>query len=215
MQQGPNHAVLIVDVVGSSARTDLRARLGRGLARASRDHMQHRWVRLPYAVTAGDEFQTLISDLPRVGDVIFDLRIRLRPLDLRFGVGVGRITGRPQAPVNRLGGAAFQLARQALESIKRDPSFRFPVLTAFRSPDRVFDSIANLIYGLQDTLVLRITEKQWETIAAFRRKNRLDAAAKTLGVDRSTVSRTLRRGHFWQLEQTAAGMATLLRDRGW
>jgi hypothetical protein len=208
-------AVLIVDVVASSARPDLRARLGRGLARTSREHIQRRWVRLPYAVTAGDEFQTLISDLPRIGDVILDLRIRLRPLDLRIGVGLGRIAGRAQAPVNRLGGPAFQLARQALESIKRDPPFRFPVLTAFRSPDRAFDSTANLIYGLHDTLVLRITEKQWETIAAFRRKHRLDAAAKVLRVDPSTVSRTLRRGHFWQLEQTAAGIATFLRERGW
>ncbi len=211
MQNRKTHAVLIADVVESSARLDLRAILGKALVRASREHLQRGWVRLPYAVTAGDEFQTIVSDLPKLAEVILDLRIRLRPLNLRIGIGVGTITGRVHAPVNRLGGPAFRLAREALESIKRDPEFKFDVLTAFRSGRRTFDSTANLIYGLHDTLVLRITKKQWETIAVFRQRRRLESAAKTLKVDASTVWRNLQRAHFRQLEQTAAGMQALIR----
>lgn len=205
------YAVLIADVVGSSSRFDLRAMLGKGLARASREHLKKRLVRLPYAVTAGDEFQTVISDLPQIAEVILDLRVRMRPLNLRIGIGFGGITGRVQAPVNRLGGTAFQLARKALESIKHDPEFKFEVLTAFRSGNRTFDSTANLIYGLHDTLVLRITKKQWETIAIFRNKRRLDRAARALKVDVSTVWRNLKRAHFRQLEQTVEGVETLIR----
>lgn len=211
MQNTKSRAVLLADVVESSSRLDLRAILGKTLARASREHLKRGWVRLPYAVTAGDEFQTIISDLPRIAEVILDLRVRLRPLNLRIGIGVGPVTGRVQAPVNRLGGPAFRLAREALESIKHDPEFKFEVLTAFRSGRRAFDSTANLIYGLHDTLVLRITKKQWETIAVFRQKRRLERAAKALKVDVSTVWRNLQRAHFRQLEQTAAGMQTLIR----
>lgn len=211
MQNGKSHAVLIADVVESSSRLDLRAILGKALVRVSREHLQRGWVRLPYAVTAGDEFQTIVSDLPKIAEVILDLRIRLRPLNLRIGIGVGPTTGRVHAPVNRLGGPAFRLAREALESIKRDREFKFDVLTAFRSGRRTFDSTANLIYGLHDTLVLRITKKQWETIAVFRQKRRLESAAKTLKVDVSTVWRNLQRAHFRQLEQTSAGMQTLIR----
>ncbi|MGA8142945.1 MAG: SatD family protein [Candidatus Acidiferrales bacterium] len=211
MQNKKMHAVLVADVVASSARFNLRAMLGEGLARASRAHMKRGLVRLPYAVTAGDEFQTILSDLPSIAEVILDLRIRLRPLNLRIGIGVGAISGRVQPPVNRLGGPAFQFARAALESIKHDPEYKFDVLTAFRSDDRAFNSTANLIYGLHDTLVLRITKKQWETIAVFRKKRRLEDAAKALRVDVSTVWRNLRRAHFWQLEETVAGMRTLIR----
>jgi len=205
------YAVLIADVVASSSRFDLRAMLGKGLARASHEHLKKGLVRLPYAVTAGDEFQTVISDLPRIAEVILDLRVKLRPLNLRIGIGFGGITGRVQAPVNRLAGPAFQLARKALESIKHDPEFKFEVLTAFRSGNRTFDATANLIYGLQDTLVLRITKKQWETVAIFRNMRRLDRAAKALKVDVSTVWRNLRRAHFRQLEQTVEGVETLIR----
>jgi DNA-binding MarR family transcriptional regulator len=85
------------------------------------------------------------------------------------------------------------------------------VLTAFRSGNRAFNSTANLIYGLHDTLALRITKKQWETIAAFRRSRRLEDAARALDVDVSTVWRNLRRAHYWQMEETVAGMKTLIR----
>src|SRR5256885_2720923 len=41
------------------------------------------------------------------------------------------------------------------------------VLTAFASGNEDFNETINLIYGLHDTLVLQITAKQWEAIAAF------------------------------------------------
>jgi DNA-binding MarR family transcriptional regulator len=70
-----------------------------------------------------------------------------------------------------------------------------------------------LIYALQDTLLQKITEKQWETIAVFRKKRRLQAAARELRLDASTVSRNLKRGYFWQVEQTMEGMQILIEDR--
>ena len=113
-----------------------------------------------------------------------------------MGIGFGTVPGRIQPPVNRLGGEAFLFARRALERIKGSAGSKFDVLTAFQSRDKVFDSTANLIYALHDTLVLRITEKQWETIEVFRARRRLEDAAKTLGLDNSTVSRNLKRGYF-------------------
>jgi hypothetical protein len=142
-----------------------------------------------------------------------DLRIRLLPLKLRIGLGFGPVPARVEPPVNRLGGPAFVFARAALESIKRKSGHKFGVLTSFRSKNAVLDSTANLIYGLHDTLLMRVTDKQWETIKTFRAKRRLDTAAQALGVDDSTVSRNLQRGHFWQMEQTVAGMQTLIRSK--
>ncbi|MGA7552555.1 MAG: hypothetical protein WBW54_02335, partial [Candidatus Acidiferrales bacterium] len=130
----------------------------------------------------------------------------------RMGIGFGRISERVQSPVNRMGGEAFQFARKALERIKGSAGNKFDVLTAFESRDKVFDATANLIYALHDTLVLRIKEKQWETIEVFRAKRRLEDAAKAMGLDNSTVSRNLKRGYFWQMQETIVGMKIVIEE---
>src|SRR5271154_3192742 len=205
------YAVLIADVVGSRARRNLRALLGQRLELASRAHLRGGYIRLPYAITAGDAVQTIVRSYARVPELIFHLRDRVWAL--RVGVGIGGVPGRLRGPVNRLGGEAFQFARTALEGVKRGEGNKFKVLTGFKTKDAVFDSTANLIYALQDTLLLKITEKQWETIAVFRKKRRLQTTAQAMRLDMSTVSRNLKRGYFWQVEETMKGMRLLMEER--
>ncbi len=205
------YAVLIADVMGSRARRDLRGMLGKQLAAISRRHLRRKLIQLPYSITAGDEFQTVTRDLPSVPAIIQDLRSALRPLSLRIGVGFGSVSGRIQAPVNRLGGEAFLSARQAIENIKTGNLYKFKVLTAFVSRHEHFDRTINLIYGLHDTLVLRITARQWETIAEFRDKPTLEQTARSLHLDESTVSRNLKRGYYWQLSETVKVGGSLVR----
>ena len=204
------YAVLIADVLESRSRANLRGLLGKKLAAVSRRHLRKKLIQLPYSVTAGDEFQSVIRNLPSIPAVILDLRRALRPLSLRIGVGFGRISDRIQPPVNRLGGEAFQRARNAIESIKHGSLFKFEVLTAFESRNAGFNSTINLIYGLHDTMVLKITGKQWETIEEFLEKPTLEQAAKRLKLDASTVSRNLKRGYYWQLLETVKIAGSLI-----
>jgi hypothetical protein len=206
------YAVLIADVMKSRARADLRGLLGKKLAAISRRHLRQKLIQLPYSVTAGDEFQTVTRDLPSIPAVIQDLRVALRPLALRIGVGFGRVSGRIQPPVNRLGGEAFQFARKSIENIKTGNLFKFEVLTAFVSRHEDFDKTINLIYGLHDTLVLKITDRQWETIVEFRDTPTLEQTAKRLKLDNSTVSRNLKRGYYWQLTETAQQAGSLIKQ---
>jgi len=204
------YAVLIADVMESRAQVDLRSLLGRKLAAISRRHLHRKLIQLPYSVTAGDEFQTVTRDLPSIPAVIQDLRVALRPLSLRIGVGFGSVAGRIRPPVNRLGGEAFQAARKAIESIKTGNLFKFEVLTAFVSRYEHFNKTINLLYGLHDTLVLKITERQWETIREFRNTPTLEQTAKSLKLDDSTVSRNLKRGYYWQLTETVRVAESLI-----
>ena len=204
------YGVLIADVMESRARADIRDLLGRKLAAVSKRHLRKNLIQLPYSVTAGDEFQTVTRNLPSIPAVILDLRRALRPLSLRIGVGLGRISDRIQPPVNRLGGEAFQRAREATENIKTSSLFKFDVLTAFESRNAGFNSTINLIYGLHDTLVLKITEKQWETIEEFLDTPTLEQTAKRLKLDASTVSRNLKRGYYWQLTATVKVAGSLI-----
>lgn len=205
------YAVLIADVMGSRVRKDLRGLLGKKLAAISRRHLRRKLIQLPYTVTAGDEFQTVTRDLPSIPRVIQDLRTALRPLSLRIGVGFGSVPSRIQPPVNRMGGEAFQFARKAIEGIKTGNLFKFEILTALVSRYESFDKTINLIYGLQDTLVLKITTRQWETIEVFLDTPTLEQAAKRLKLDPSTVSRNLKRGYYWQLTETVQAAGSLIK----
>ncbi|HWZ96901.1 MAG TPA: SatD family protein [Candidatus Dormibacteraeota bacterium] len=203
-------AVLIADVVASSAQSGLRKRLSGALASASHRHIQHKWIALPYSITAGDEFQTITANLRALPQLILDLRILFQPLSLRIGVGLGHVTDRIQPPVNRLGGEAFQSARKAISAIKSGSHTKFDSLTFFVSGNDSFDETINLIYALNDTLLSGITAKQWKTIAAFTQNPALATASRRLKLDTSTVSRNLKRGYYWQLSATAKVVESLI-----
>jgi len=201
--------VVVSDVVGSSRTQDLRSVLGAKLRIATIAHLEEKRIRLPYAVTAGDEFQTVVTELNQIPGLLFDLRRRMRPLGLRIGVGIGKISGRLRPPVNELGGQAFEFARIAIEGT-RDRRPRSEKTTQFHSEHKEFDEVANLIYSLHDTLVGNVSEKQWETIDAFLAKGRVDLAARMLKINASTASRNLSRSHFWQSLETRDVMKTII-----
>lgn len=188
----------------------LRQSLNEKLRIASIAQLDDRLIRVPYAVTAGDEFQVVATRPDRIPKLILDLRRGLLPFRLRIGIGIGRVKGQVRRPVNRIAGEAFENARQSIMEIKS--TRKYPTLTRFHSGRRIFDDVANLIYGLHDTLIRRITTKQWETIATYLIKNRVDYTAQALGIDRSTASRNLKRGFFWQIEDTSIVMEKLIRE---
>jgi hypothetical protein len=205
-----SHGVLIADVVASRSKVDLRSLLNEKLRIASIAQLDEQLIRVPYAVTAGDEFQVVAARLERIPKLILDLRRRLLPFRLRVGIGIGMVEGQIRRPVNRVAGEAFENARKAIVQIKAQS--KYPTLTLFHSNRGKFDRAANLIYGLHDTLMRRTTSKQWETIAVYLIKNRVDHTAKALEIDRSTASRNLRRGFFWQMEETVLVMEEFIRE---
>lgn len=205
------YAAMTADVVASRRTSGLRSLLTEKLRAISKVHMADEIIKVPYAVAAGDEFQTVVSRLDEIPAIIFDLRRRFRPLALRIGVGIGKISEPIRQPANRLGGEAFEFARQALERIKQGDKRKFEVLTAFQSTEDRFDMVANALYGLHDTLVQNVSEKQWKTINVYLESRHVKIAAKKLRVNESTVSRNLRRGYLWQMEETTQVMKEIIR----
>ena len=203
------HGVLVADVVQSRSYSHLRSSLNEKLRIASTAQLDDELIRAPYAITAGDEFQTIATRADAIPKLILDLRRRLQPLQLRIGIGIGTIQGTIRPPVNRVAGQAFECARAAINGIRE--TRKYPTLTVFRSQNPEFDAVANLVYGLHDTLLRQITSKQWETIATYLIKDRVDYTAKAMSIDISTASRNLKRGYFWQIEHTAVVMETVLR----
>lgn len=207
---------LLVDVVGSGGIEGFRGRRDRGLRRLSERHQGRGWLRAPYTVTAWDEFQTYLwkgEDLPRV---LLELRQGLAPWELTVGVGAGGIRGwRSRRPINEaVAGPAFDRAREALDALKAGRGDKYRRLTRFRTGSESRDALLDLLYGLHDTLVQGVTERQWETIGHALEGASQEAIAEALGVGASTVTRNLQRGYFWQMRDTLEGAARLLTEEG-
>ncbi|MBT8135635.1 MAG: SatD family protein [Gammaproteobacteria bacterium] len=208
-------AALIADVRGSRKISDFVALRDRKLAFASAKHLSLGLIQAPYAVTVWDEFQTLTGRTEDVPHIIFDLRRLFQPLSLWIGVGVGEVTGLPAVTGGRplsdvAGGEAFLSARDAIDLVK-DRSGKYRRLTAFKSAEAERDELLGHIYGLHDTLLMQVTPTQWRTIDAVIDVGQQDEAAEKLGVSASTVSRNLRRAHYWQMLETRKAAVKILR----
>ena len=200
--------VIVADVAGSGRTRDVRSLLAARLRASTATHLKEGRIRLPYAVTAGDEFQTVASRLEQIPGLLFDLRRRLRPLELHIGVGIGAIPGRLRPPVNQLSGPAFEYARVAIEEAKQGRAEG--KATCFHSENEQFNLLANLIYRLHDALVGRVSRQQWRTVDAYLEKGRVDLAGRALKIDASTASRNLSRSHLWESFETIDGMRKLV-----
>lgn len=207
--------VLLVDVAGSSSLPDFRAGRDRRLQALSRRHVRQGWTAADYAVTAWDEFQSVMWNLANLPHVVLDLRRVFAPWEIYIGVGCGPVSGwRSRRPVNEaLSGAGFERARRAMDRLKSGRGEKFRRLTRCETGDADLDAVLNLVYALHDSLVQQITARQWETISSALSQESQEDVAAELGVQPSTVTRNLKRGHYWQIRETARELSRLLASR--
>lgn len=204
------YAVITCDIVGSRHIKEFRRKRDQKLYRVSQAHVDNKWILSEYAVTAWDEFEGILSAPPHIPDVILDLRRHFHPFQLWIGIGIGQVTDPYRKPVNIFaGGEAFERARDAMNRLKAKRS-KTGALTAFVTPNEIFNLIANSVYHLHDTLLENISTRQWQTISVYIQTKRQDLTAKRLGLNESTVSRNLRRGFWWQLQETRTAMEQVI-----
>jgi len=207
--------VLTADIVGSQQIEDLPQRRDAVLKPLSRRHLAEARVLSRYTVTAWDEFQNVLSRPQELADVVWDLRLAFRPhIELKIGIGIGKVdtVPGPDTPLNEeSGGEAFLRAREASDHLARARG-KYTLRTAVRSGDPTLDRTLNLTYLLMDSLLSNLSDRQWETIAAYVATGRQEKAAERLKVSTSTVSRSLQRAFFWQLEDARQEIRRLLGD---
>jgi hypothetical protein len=206
------YTVITTDVVDSREIESFPLKLDRKLTQVSRLHLKKKLILSPYTITAWDEFEVILDDPKYAPRVILDLRRLLFPFQLRIAVGMGTASGAHKNPINiHAGGEAFQRAREAADRLKSKYS-KFRLLTEFESGKEMFDTIANTIYRLQDSLLQAITEKQWAAINMQMETGRQESTAKRLNLDISTVSRNLKRGYYWHLVETTDAMERIVKS---
>jgi len=205
-----DYAVITCDIVGSRQIEEFRRKRDQTLGRISKLHVEKKWILSEYAITAWDEFEGILSRPAHVPAAIVDLRRHFHPLELWIGIGMGEVTEPHRKPVNVFaGGEAFERAREAMNRLKSKRS-KTGVLTSFITGNEMFDLIGNTVYQLHDSLFESISTKQWETINVLMETSAQDRAARKLRLNKSTVSRNLRRAFWWQIQETQRAMERIM-----
>lgn len=205
------YGVITADVVHSRDIKGFRKRRDQKLRPLSARHLRQKLILSPYAVTAWDEFQAILDVPANIPRVILDLRRHFFPMELWIGVGIGKASEPHKIPINVFsGGEAFERAREAADHLKTGKGAKFRMLTRFVSDNLFFDQISNNMYNLHDTLVQKVTAKQWETINFEMRFGSQGRTAKRLGRHPSTISRNLERGFYWQIRETQSVMEEMI-----
>jgi len=187
-------AVVTADIAGSSSYPpQQRARVDRILRAAFRD-TERRFPQaihtgMAFRVTAGDEFQCVIADIPRVLQILTYLRAVTAttggvdpPVRFRASIGLGTQSTPKRPNPYEEDGTAFLRARRGLERLgrRRGPT-RWTVLT---SGDENIDIAADAVLSLADYVMEGWTLPQW---AAVR--------WALLGLKRKEVARKLKIAH--------------------
>lgn len=74
-----------------------------------------------FSITLGDEFQGLLIKADRILEILDVIRMRMDPVDLRFGIGTGEINTRIE-PSMSIGadGPAYWNAREAIQRVHQE-----------------------------------------------------------------------------------------------
>ncbi len=161
----------------------------------------------PFTFSRGDEIQTVLAGVVSSPGILRKLRYFCRPLQLRIGIGVGRITSGLMATSSwEMNGPAFHRARQALDEMEQNRHWR----TRLVSGDPGLDQMVNTLFTLYDVIQSRWTDPQWEGVMLYEEAGSYQEAAKQLGVAFQNVEKRCRAARWWALRETEAAFPVLL-----
>jgi hypothetical protein len=214
-------AVITGDVIGSSgyAAAD-RRRVDRALRTSFRE-LGRRFpnalqTQLAFRVTAGDEFQCVIRDVPAVIRILTYVRglvasAGLRPpIQFRASIGVGEISVTGSADPYEQDGPAFVRSRRGLVELS---ATRSPVRwTKLVTPNDDANAAADAVLSLADRLFEGWTVAQWEAVRWAVLGQTRQAVAKKLGIAHQNVTKRLTAAG-WPYLEPALDFLTQLTQR--
>jgi len=110
------YLAVIGDIVRSRTITDrgpFQKRLARAITSINKAFAQA--IASRFVLTVGDEFQGLLASEDQIVAILASLRSAIHPVELRFGIGVGRISTPLRPEALGMDGMCFHNAREALE----------------------------------------------------------------------------------------------------
>ena len=157
-----------------------------------------------FVLTLGDEFQGLLHAPSSVVPVLVLLEELLDGAEVRYGIGLGRLSTALQDVALRTDGPCFHRARAALVNAKRDDSW--VTVEGFGDDDAVL----NGVFQLMGDIRWNWTDTQRRTVELMRRAGTQKEVARERGVSINAVSKTLKSASFEPLIAAERSVATIL-----
>lgn len=171
-----------------------------------------------FIITLGDEFQGLLLNGTNVLRIIQEVQIKMHPIEIRFGVGVGKILTQINKEMSiGADGPAFYMARDAVEYLKnkekRNKSYASDVrIEKENDEDKIIDML-NSMFSLMTIVKQNWTERQCEIIWDFsQHKDSQEKCAKRLGIAQSSVQRALVSGNYYAYEEAVNTVNNILGE---
>lgn len=197
---GARVAVVTADIVQSTRYSPEDRRQLDRLLRSGFREMEKRFLeavhtRMAFRITAGDEFQWVMSGVPRAFDALMYLRAIAAsgglkpPVRFRASIGVGGISVATRDNPYEEDGTAFVQSRHGLASMTkaRGPVRWTKLITG--EPD--IDSAADAVLCLLDRMMQSWTAPQWEAIRWSLLGLKREEIAKKLGIAHQNVTKRL------------------------
>lgn len=164
-------------------------------------------VASPFTVTAGDEFQVLLTDAADAVEAAVSASDRFDRAGLRFGIGRGELHTEVN-PDQAIGmdGPCFYRAREAIESAEKDGAW---LRVAGWSED--LDTRINAMFDLVQCVREDWTDRQAEFALALKEEGTQTLVADRYGVSKSTVSESLSAGHVHEVRDAEQSLGEWLQ----
>lgn len=196
------YTVLTADVIDSRRQETVVA-----AKKARLDELTDATLVTPFTFSRGDEIQAVVAGALSSPALLRKLRYYCLPLQLRIGIGIGRITSGLGAGNSwEMNGPAFHRARQALDELKQHRHWR----TRLVSGDPGLDQMMNTLLNLYDVIQSRWTLSQWEGVMVYEATGSYQEAGQRLGVAFQNVEKRCRAARWWVIREAEAAFPLLL-----
>ncbi|RMH66084.1 MAG: hypothetical protein D6677_01010 [Calditrichaeota bacterium] len=204
-------AVMIADIKGSKKmkeRERYEWQLFLKSAIVQVNEKQSAAIEAPFMITKGDEFQGVVRDVPRVHSIMTEFERLLHPLDLRYGIGLGRIHRMGANIPIEMDGPAFHRANAAINYAKKNRQ-----RVHFRSGDEQLDLYINTVYTLMNAIKNRWSTLNFKRYWRYRELGTYDKVADLEGVSPQAVWDSLRNASAMDVMQAEEAVMRFLATK--
>lgn len=173
-----------------------------------------------FSIAMGDELQGLLKSNEHLLAIIFEIELKMSPVEFRFGVGFGDISTDLDSTNSLLNdGPAYHRARQMVEFIetneKKYGKADYNILFCSDQSTTPIDQLINAALSLATVIKSKWTDRQKEIISSYlaNEKNQYQTA-ESLGIGQSTVSKALSNTHYYSFRQTYDSIQMYINEQG-
>lgn len=180
------------------------------------DLWKYEWVDSDIIPLAGDSAQLICREVKFIPEILRMIRFKLRPLNLRIGIGIGSIGHylfEERNPWNR-SGYAFYNARQAIDKISNGSNKTTYVILDKKNIKKYayLQEAINTIFMLIDNIHSKWSDSKWKSVQAYDKYGLYEKAAEALDISRQAVSKNCKLAKFDIVKESEKTIKKLLEE---